>query len=54
MARSVEALIDQFVDALRAKLLARKGTVAEAEKLIIEAHRRDDDSYEITLTGRSR
>jgi hypothetical protein len=54
MARPVEELIDHLLQCLRAKLLARRGTVEESEKLIIEAYRREDDSYDITLTGKSR
>lgn len=54
MARSEETLIERLLQALRAKLLSRRGTVLEAEKLTIEAYRRSDDTYDISLTGKTR
>jgi hypothetical protein len=54
VARSDATLIERFLQALRAKLLSRQGTFAEAEKLTIEAYRRSDDTFDITLTVKTR
>jgi hypothetical protein len=54
MARPVEHMIDRFLAALRGKLLAHPGTFTEAEKLTIEAYRKPDDTFDISIGNKAR